>query len=308
MMSFFRAYRFVAIPMLLATLVGCSDEVEDTPDKPDAVASEPREMTEREKRQAKRDEVYNPTPEQQAAKAAEAEATRLAFLPHVNELPAKQKADRDEYVDISKPFLPLKIYLTYRTWEESQEQLAEDIRNFGTAQGGYLVPYEPASQELRDALEMARSRGDANAFAKADALKAVEDFALEQARSYDDKRLVKFVIESPEIMAYDLTNKTFSIKHPLLHGMQARVNNPGEYEAMLVNTEGLHSITITDEQEARAIEAARKNLVMTVYGYVSQVTRDQKFGELTGSPDIKVVPHFADIHTKDGEILHTIDL
>jgi hypothetical protein len=305
MMSFCRAGRFIGVPILLAALVGCSGEAEETPD---ATASEPKEMTEREILQAKKDAIFNPTPEQMAERKAKSEEARLAVLPHLNELPAKPKADRNEYIDISEPFLPLKIYLTYRTWEEPKEQLAKDIREFATAQGGYLEPYEPASQELRDAIKLVTGYRDVNAFEKADALKAIETFALEQAKTYDGSRLVKFIVEEPEIQAYDITNKTFGAQGKMLNDAGSRINNPNNYKSMIISKEGLRSFIVDDEKKARAIEAARQDSIVTVYGYVSQVTREQRFGELTGSPEIKVEPHFADIHSKDGKLLHTIEL
>lgn len=310
MNQLFRISAFAITAMLLA---GCSDEQDSA-----KTSSAPAETTKQPYHP-----VFNPSPED----IAKREAAEKAALPLTNELPEVSKAGRENYANMGDPLMPMKVYLANRSWDETPEQVAEDLGKLGYSLE--IGRDEGIPEDLYElTIKYAREQ---NAFQKADYLKAIIAKMDEMSATMRDKRLVKVVMKDmAKIMPYDMANRHFQVDTSLFTDRteytkeeqeamdRARrilfplkgymYNSNGSYRYAFTGASSLETIKVEDESVARAIESARMDGSIVVYGYVQRTQRNHVNGVPSDKPYVYIQPHFADIVSASGETLHTIEL
>ena len=272
----------------------------------------PREDT-RTAAQKKSDEIYNPTPEQKAAQAAERQAAIDAGLPRRVDFTDPGAGDDSAYTDIGATFVAFKVYNAKRTWDETPEDIAKStlIYQDYTGVDSRIPPIGNKLRLVRDAFE------------RSDAEKQLAAIVSEISQPYKQTQLVKITLTGnvASLMPYDFTAKGFSVAKELFTDKLAyteidkkmptyadpRVepiktyvyNLPSDYNIGFTGGAGKTLIKVDDEQLARKIEAARPHANVDFYGYVESVQRRRLRGE--DQKERYVMIHVQKVEIKDGK-------
>lgn len=283
--------RFTLAVLTAAFLGGCTDERPDTQTKQEA-SKQPY------------DPIFNPSPEDIAAR----EAKEKAALPLTNDLPSVAIADRSMYAEMKDSLMPMRLYLAHKSWTEKSELVADDISgSFG------LSPRSSIPKELSDlTLKFVKEQ---NAFDKADQATAIESIATTEAKSIGDNRLVKVELPATmiNIQPYKMDSKTFVLDTNLFTDKSKYekgflFNSATSYHYGFIEAAALENVVVEDTTAARALEAARLGASMHVYGYVKRVQREHTHGVPNDKPYVFIKPQFADFVDGNGSTLYTVKL
>jgi hypothetical protein len=103
----------------------------------------------------------------------------------------------------------------------------------------------------------------------------------------------------------DEERKQYRLSYTKLPPVRSNMYGPlYNYHFGFTNFEKMVPMNVADEATARKIEGARQHLSMTVYGYVSDVSREHLGGVGEPQRTIDITPQFLDFE-QDGQVIYT---
>ncbi|WP_248767656.1 hypothetical protein [Pseudomonas sp. MWU12-2345] len=250
----------------------------------------------------------------QPPKQSEAEK-KFAVLnqPRSIELPALELTDVSKYQDMLNPMTALRIYTTQHTWDETQDDVVDSVKN--------AIQVRTENPDLyKYGYEILTAQ---DAFRKKDLSDKIFAIVKNEAGKSGANRLVKAVIPD-HLAAYDFASKGFKVSScmfsdKLEYSKEEMRNeasfkrasptrcyyNPGPTDYKIGLTGGSKVFfDVPDEAQARKIEAARPTSNIVVYGYVKSIERETITDHFGPKRYVLVAPQRVDVvDTASGSVL-----
>ncbi|HFQ8053317.1 TPA: hypothetical protein ACHTCR_005200 [Pseudomonas putida] len=211
----------------------------------------------------------------------------------------------ESYLDILYPATAFRLYNSYRTWDETGQDIAEFLKT--------SVPSDATTAEV---FQLGREYGDTtDEFKKRDLSEKISAQTKAEAEKVNGNRLVKFLSVptnpvSLELGKYNFDEKSFKIDHCLFsdklkytkeEARLAQSMKGADQERCYFRTTNTElrvgfvggsdvRFKVEDSDLARKIEGERGNLKIEVFGYVDSVERERVGGNLVKERTVLIAP------------------
>lgn len=234
------------------------------------------------------------------------------------ELAAPSQADDAAYINILSKLSAIQIYTAQRSWEESDEEIANSIS------GSILVQSDlPSLYEYEQAL-----KSSDDAFKKRDLVEKISGLIKSEAAKLNGNIRVRMLVNA-DLKSYDFTTKSFGNSNCLfsekLDYTKAEMSNPSafakaekprcylqpsttNFRVGLINGSKLN-IKIDDESLAKRVEGQRQGAKFEILGYIASIERERHGGTLGDARYVMVNPQRIKLIGSDnGEVLYSKSL
>lgn len=282
-----------SLGLCISLLAACSDSGQDA------------------KKTDKKVEIQQPV---KKAEKSDAEK-KLASLnqPRSIELPPIEMSDLSKYQDMMNPLAALRIYTVQHTWDETQDDVVDSVKNAIKVKSENPDLYKYGYDILTEN----------DAFKKKDLSDKVFAIVKEEGAKSGSNRLVKAVIPD-HLAAYDFSSKGFKVDSCMfsdkLEYSDEEMRNPASFRGASpvrcyyspgpadyrIGLTGGSSVffDVSDEAQARRIEAARPSSNIVVYGYVKNIERETITDHFGPKRYVLVAPQRVDVvDTASGTVL-----
>ncbi|GLO06409.1 hypothetical protein PPUJ20005_03770 [Pseudomonas putida] len=215
------------------------------------------------------------------------------------------EGQQDSYLDILYPATAFRLYNSYRTWDETGQDIAEFLKT--------SVPSDATTAEV---FQLGREYGDTtDEFKKRDLSEKIAAQTKAEAEKVNGNRLVKFLSVptnpvSLELGKYNFDEKSFKIDHCLFsdklkytkeEARLAQSMKGADQERCYFRTTNTElrvgfvggsdvRFRVEDSDLARKIEGERGNLKIEVFGYIDSVERERVGGNLVKERTVLIAP------------------